>query len=225
MAAKNTPLSTSFLILFDWASSLPGRITQFRNETNCNVVDKIYAAARNCCTKIVRETAFTPGNITEIDESLFGKHKYHKGRMRESMHCWVFGIFQRDTKLAKFFVVGDSRTTDTLLPLIEEHIPLTCPVFSDKWSSYTCLTQHGYVHCTVNHSENFVSHTSQLFDTAVHTQHIESTLNAAKAHFRLMRGCSAENRQSYLDQYTVFKIYDHKPRRIFEAVLAAGFDA
>ena len=91
-------------------------------------------------------------------------------------------------------MVNDSRTTDTLLPLIEGHIPLTCPVFSDKWASYTCLTQRGYVHCTVNHSENFVSPTSQLFDTAVHTQHIEFTWNAAKAHFRLMRGCKADNR-------------------------------
>ena len=143
IAAKSTPLSTSILILFDWASCLPGLITASRNDMNKHTVLKIYAVARRICTKIVRETAFTPGNITEIDESLFGKYK---GRMRESMHCWVFGIFQRETKLSKFFVVNDSKTTDILLPLIEGHIPLTCPVFSDKWASYTCLTQRGYVH-------------------------------------------------------------------------------
>ena len=47
---------------------------------NKHTVLKIYAVARRICTKIVRETAFTTGNITEIDELLFGKHKYHKGR-------------------------------------------------------------------------------------------------------------------------------------------------
>ena len=95
----------------------------FRNEVSSRVIDNIFAAARCVCSKIVKLTPFTLGKIAEIDESLFGKHKYHKGRMRESMHCWVFGIFQRDTNLSKFFVVNESRTTDTLLPLIKEHIP------------------------------------------------------------------------------------------------------
>ena len=140
--------------------------------------------------------------------------------MRKSMHCWVFEIFQRDTNLSKFFVVEQSKTMDTLLPLIEEHIPLSCPIFSNKLASYTCLTDHGYMHYTVNHSENFVSPTRQIFDTAVHTQHIESTWNSAKAHFRLMHGSAAANRQSYLDQYSVCKMH---PRKIAEAVLRAGF--
>lgn len=37
-----------------------------------------------------------PGKVVEIDESKFGKRKYHKGRRKDGV--WVFAGIERDTK-------------------------------------------------------------------------------------------------------------------------------
>ena len=67
-----------------------------------------------------------PGKTVEIDESKFGKMKYHRGRYVEGQ--WVFC---GQTK-ACFLVPVERRDKDTLLPIICAHIlPGTC-VMSDK---------------------------------------------------------------------------------------------
>ena len=39
---------------------------------------------------------------------------------------------------------------------------------SDKWASYQCLEANGFVHFSVNHSENFVDPK----DSNIHTQNL-----------------------------------------------------
>ena len=108
-----------------------------------------------------------PGTTVEIDESKFGKIKYHQGRKIEGK--WVFGGLCRETK-ACFLVPVERRDKETLLPIIRAQILPGTRVMSDLWRPYDCLKDEGYDHLTVNHSLNFVDP-----DTCAHTQDIENT--------------------------------------------------
>ena len=108
-----------------------------------------------------------PGTTVGIDESKFGKMKYHRGRPIEGK--WVFGGICRETK-ACFLVPVERRDRDTLLPIIRAHILPGTRVMSDLWKAYDCLKNEGYDHLTVNHSLNFVDP-----DTGAYTQGIENT--------------------------------------------------
>ena len=65
-----------------------------------------------------------PGRIVEIDESKFGKRKYHRGRRVDG--CWVLGAVLRSiedghAEMIRLSIVHD-RTRDTLQGLIQDWI-------------------------------------------------------------------------------------------------------
>ena len=60
-----------------------------------------------------------PGLEVEIDESKFGRRKYHRGRMVEGH--WVFGGTERITGNS-FLVEVDKRDAATLIPIITKYI-------------------------------------------------------------------------------------------------------
>jgi len=70
--------------------------------------------------------------------------------------------------LARYFVVK-KRDKDTLHEIIKREIVLGSIIHSDWWSAYNGITQYGYTHNTVNHSEHFVDPVIQA-----HTQRIEN---------------------------------------------------
>ena len=94
-----------------------------------------------------------PGTTVEIDESKFGKMKYHKGCCIEGQ--WVFGGICRETK-ACFLVPVEHRDKETLLPIIRTQILPGTRVMSDMWKAYNCLQDEGCHQLTVNHHLNFV---------------------------------------------------------------------
>jgi hypothetical protein len=53
--------------------------------------------------------------IVEIDESLFSRRKYNRGRYTEA--CWVFGMVERGSKKCAFFPVPN-RSVAKLIPII-----------------------------------------------------------------------------------------------------------
>ena len=71
----------------------------------------------------------------EIDESKFGRRKYHRGRMVEGH--WVFGGTERITGNS-FLVEVDRRDAQTLLPIIKNYIRPGSIIYSDEWRAYTC---------------------------------------------------------------------------------------
>ena len=75
-----------------------------------------------------------PGVEVEIDESMFGRRKYHRGRMVEGH--WVFGETERITGNS-FLIEVDKRDAQTLLPIIKNYIHPGSIIYSDEWRAYT----------------------------------------------------------------------------------------
>ncbi|XP_076545896.1 uncharacterized protein LOC143305596 [Osmia lignaria lignaria] len=138
-----------------------------------------------------------PGIIVEIDECKIGRRKFEKGRFREGL--WILGtldiylkIFRIQVRLGRMIERGgnkyrleicpnNKRDETTLLALIQKHIAIGSEIHTDCWKGYQNLNRHGYIHKTVNHSENFVDP-----EIGAYTQNIESSWRSLRA--RLSRG-------------------------------------
>ena len=108
----------------------------------------------------------------QIDESLFGKRKYDRGRILKSQ-TWVFGACDDNPGGRVYMVAVEKRNEDTLLPIIQSWCPAGSIINSDCWNAYNNIPAYGFHHFTVNHSENFVV-------TKEHTQRIESLWHQCK---------------------------------------------
>jgi transposase-like protein len=104
-------------------------------------------------------TKFEPiggeGKTVEIDESKFGKRKYHRGHRVNGQ--WVLGGYERETGLV-FMVPVEKRDRDTLLPIIQKWVKPGTTIHSDMWKAYNGLDtdpNYNYVHLTVNHSQTY----------------------------------------------------------------------
>ena len=111
------------------------------------------------------------GKVVQIDESKFGKRKYHRGHHDEGQ--WVFGGIEEDIRKC-FLVAVEKRDEQTLLPIIQKWIEPGTIIVSDCWKAYSKLETHGYEHRTVNHSREFVNkdgdHTNKIEG---HWRHVE----------------------------------------------------
>jgi transposase-like protein len=127
-----------------------------------------------CLRGLLDESCVIGGEnqIVEIDESKFGKRRFHRGKWVEGV--WVFVGVQRGSRKS-FFRVVPSRNKDTLLAIIKESILPGTTIISDCWKSYDCLKDEGYVHLTVNHSITFKDKT-----TGAHTNSCKGTWSAIK---------------------------------------------
>ena len=147
---------------------------QLSNKTVCEWSTFI----RDCCSCIVMDYSEPIGGNgieVEIDESKFGKRKYHRGHRVEGQ--WVFGGREKYDKGKIFMVPVANRKKATLLALIKKWIKPGTIIHSDCWKAYSQLNKLGYTHVTVNHSKQFVDRT-----TAACTNSIESDWRHAKVH-------------------------------------------
>ena len=147
-------------------TDLEGNFLTTSTETVCDY--KRYC--RDVCFNIVSELSSGQigghGLTVEIDESKFGKTKYHKGRTIQGQ--WIFGGICRETR--DFFLVPvEKRDSATLIPIILDKVKPGTTIISDCWKSYNVLTELDFEHLTVNHKYNFVDP-----ETLAHTQNIEN---------------------------------------------------
>lgn len=112
------------------------------------------------------------GKTVEIDESKFGKRKYHRGRRVDG--TWIFGGIERESGRA-FMVPVQKRSAAYLVPIITHFIAPETTIISDCWRAYDCLEDEGFTHLTVNHSVTFVNP-----DNGAHTNTIEGLWRHAK---------------------------------------------
>ncbi|CAI6358292.1 unnamed protein product [Macrosiphum euphorbiae] len=113
------------------------------------------------------------GKTVEIDESKFGKRKYHRGHAVEGQ--WIFGGIQRDNG-ACFLIPVEKWDKETLLAIIKQWVLPGTQIISDCWKSYDCLNDEGFIHFKVNHSVNFKDP-----NTGAHTNTVEGMWRHAKA--------------------------------------------
>lgn len=108
------------------------------------------------------------GIEVEIDETLFVKRKYNRGRMPRQL--WAFGGIERVSKMC-FIVplVDKDRSAGTLIPIIKQYIRPGSVIYSDSWHAYSKLCDEGYTHYMINHQEHFVDPKNPN----IHTQNIE----------------------------------------------------
>ncbi|XP_065652863.1 uncharacterized protein LOC136080179 [Hydra vulgaris] len=73
-----------------------------------------------------------PGSIVEIDESLFSRRKYNRGRIKEDQ--WIFGAYDIATKEGLLIPVAH-RDAATILPIIIQWIRPGTEIWSDMWAA------------------------------------------------------------------------------------------
>jgi transposase-like protein len=94
------------------------------------------------------------GVIVEIDESKFGKRKYHRGHRVEGV--WVVGGVELTPQRKCFLIVVPNRSATTLHTIIEEYVIPGSIVYTDCWAGYRGIDRINNIqHRTVNHSQSF----------------------------------------------------------------------
>ena len=92
-------MSKILQLLYWWAKDMPvNRVAEEVCTTEGTVVDW-FLRFRELCASYLLATSTSIGGVghtVEVDECLFGKRKYNRGRLREGV--WVFGGIDRDTK-------------------------------------------------------------------------------------------------------------------------------
>jgi len=84
-----------------------------------------------------------------------------------------------NTTECQYFIV-ENRDCQKLLPIIEREVEIGTTIHSYQWRAYSSLKDHGFIHQTVNHSENFVNP-----NTGAHTQSIESLWKLVKSKYNI----------------------------------------
>ena len=92
--------------------------------------------ARDVCIGIIKsdnEQIGRPGIV--IEESKFGKRKYHRGKRVDGV--WVFGGIERDSKRCCFFLIAEDRSAPTLISIIKPYVKPGSIILSDCWKAYS----------------------------------------------------------------------------------------
>ena len=107
-----------------------------------------------------------PGVVVEMDESTISRIKVPIGRRKTLI--WIFGMMERqkfDEMPPALVILVKDRTMSTLKPLIEKYVALGSTVYTDAFSSYSCLEELRLVHEVVFHQREWVNHR----DPRIHT--------------------------------------------------------
>ena len=116
----------------------------------------------------------SPGVIVEVDETKLGKRKHHRGHRVEGV--WVVAGVERTKERRMFLVPVETRDSNTLKSIINDHVAIGSIIHTDMWKGYQGLTISGeFEHKTVNHSRFFKN--PQI---NVHTNTIEGNNNGLK---------------------------------------------
>ncbi|GFU89687.1 putative transposase-like protein [Trichonephila clavipes] len=164
------------------------------NVSKKTITDWMSFCREVCMEMCVYESSMLggPDVIVEIDESMFGKRKYNRGKRVKG--TWVFGGIERSTNKGFFHVVQD-RSKDTLLASIKSNIKEGTTIISDCWKSYDCLEDEGFLHLSVNHKMYFKDP-----ETGTHTNSIEGSWSAIKKSLHGIRRCD-DQFDSYLAEF------------------------
>ncbi|XP_067010758.2 uncharacterized protein [Anabrus simplex] len=132
-----------------------------------------------------------PGVVIEIDETEFGKSKYHKRRYTEGQKL-IGGVERENHK--NFFVVPVEKTDkETLLAVIKDWVLPGTVIISDCWKAYECLEHEGFVDLRVNQSIQFVDsdHGNRGKKSVLPDDSLVHTLNATNRWKNMKHGSNS----------------------------------
>jgi transposase-like protein len=150
------------------------------------------------------------GIIVEIDESKFGRRKYHRGRVIDGV--WIIGGIERTEQKRCFLIKVQKRDEETIKDILDKYVEKGSIVHTDCWKGYLNIDELGFKHKTVNHSENFVDP-----KTGAHTNTIEGLWNGIKLQI------APRNRNKDLIESHLFEFIWRKvnKNRLWEAFIEA----
>lgn len=92
--------------------------------------------------------------VVEIDETLLGRRKNHRGHFVEG--AWVIVGIEQGGQRRAFSTVVDRRDANTIREVVRENVLERSTVYTDEWRGYLGLEEACNVeHRTVNHSRHF----------------------------------------------------------------------
>ena len=97
------------------------------------------------------------GVVVQLDESKFGKRKYHRGHRVEGV--WVFGGVERTPERKCFMLPVPNRNRETLHHWIKTFVKPGSIIVTDDWNAYKTLDElegHDYIHEIVVHQHEYV---------------------------------------------------------------------
>jgi ISXO2-like transposase domain len=132
-------------------------------------ISSLLGIHRNCVSNIIKklknklETGFYEsfskiggsGIIVEVNESKFGKIKYHKGHRVDGV--WIFGLVERTERRRILLIEVDNRKRETLESVLHKYVHQESIIHSDCWKAYDRLSKFFSEHKTVNHSKSFLN--------------------------------------------------------------------
>lgn len=196
------------------------------------IVDWLNLIREVCTHSIVHSQKLvgTTESPIQIDESYFrGRRKYGKGRLLEGDYNtkvgfsrknnygtkingpWVLGIYKSASEVR--FILVDDRRRSTLIPIIEDHVEVGSTIVTDEWAAYNGLEKAGFLHYTVNHSQNYVDPI-----TGYHTQGVERAWKDAKSWLRRAK-YPTHLIQSHLDFLSWKKKHQNSQGSLLDAFL------
>lgn len=115
------------------------------------------------------------GIEVEVDETKFGKRKYHRGKRVTGV--WVLVGVERTSEKRYFCVPIKNRTSEEICRVMERYIQPGSIVITDFWKSYVNVCKVlNFTHKRVNHSLHFKDPI-----TNVHTNTVEGMNNSLKS--------------------------------------------
>jgi hypothetical protein len=115
-----------------------------------------------------------PGIEVQVDETKFGKVKYHRGHRVDGV--WIIGGVELTEQRKIFVKKVNRRNKETIVDTLQRHVLPGSIVVTDCWKGYMGLSEQLPVsHITVNHSLNFRDQS-----TGACTNHIEGTWSGLK---------------------------------------------
>lgn len=121
----------------------------------------------------------------EVDECLI-KHIWNP-TAGEHQALWIGGILERETGKVILYKL-QSRSHQSLIPPILQHVPHGSVIYTDDWPSYRSLITHENIHFSVNHSIGEYAREETLGDEIL------------SVHINGMEGLNREVRQKFANK-------------------------
>eukprot|EP00834_Sanchytrium_tribonematis_P004673 NODE_243_length_11887_cov_0.520699.p3 type:complete len:311 gc:universal NODE_243_length_11887_cov_0.520699:10193-9261(-) len=131
----------------------------------------IFKMFRNYQQQAIRQLSMPLSEEIEIDEALFRKRKYNRGRLKCTF--WVLGLVSRETQKC-FIIPVLNRKKETMEYFIKKIAKKHSTIYTDAYASYNWLDNYpDFEHFSINHSLPGIGRFVNPVNTNIHTQRIK----------------------------------------------------